>query len=895
MRTKGRQALSLLVALLVSVVYLTPVLAQTPGCSKVITYYNWNVITPPKAVAGQKITDHAVDPTNADLIYATNGSVIGVSDDGGCTWEQPYPAGPGGTVPITIKTIDTPALNVAVVGLQRGPDVVGAPSIALTENGGKTWSEGGVGLPPTGTIEFLESPGDAQRVIFAGIDEGAGAADLLYLRNDNGLTWSLQSDLSAANVQMGIWGLAASPLDPDLMWAYGPGGLWQSRNAGRSFTEVPELAGKNVVAADVIQEQGEKARIMTLLGGQNQAWLSTNTGRNFNVMPTPGPGDSIDHGPSDWEFVITAQGRTYLYVRAVRGWVDLQAPVPDAKDVGGIRGLPTPSLAVHTDNVIQLFRASPERRGGPIDEAGVNVSLNQPPPLAVKDATFGPPGKEIYLKAGEEKTIPYVLTIPPRRVPLDVYFLVDTSSSMKNTIDALAERLADITNALIAEKVDVQFGLAVYRSYPNSFPPRAECEPGQPSLPGAPCERNYVYEQVVDITRDTRLLEQGLENLVADAGGSYDAHLEALKATVTGEPVDLPPRGVENGYDVGAGEQAQFRDKSVRVVIHATDEAYGRGAGDAGNDPDGTVRNGPPPNIPPEGPIIDEFIANEVEHVGLSVGRLPYRDMVNMSRDIGTLASKDVDCDRNGVVDIPAGKPLVCKLFQEDLASEIPNVTPAVVGLLSAVQDRATVTLQAKHGGDVITEGQEVVKTITPNVYSDMVLQTANELPFEVTYACSKSQAGERFPVTIAPTSPEVPKLGSLGVHAKVICVKEKKDEEPPFLAALLPVPLVGLVVPPIPPPPPAPVTQLNPATQAQAQGQAQAAAATQEEEQPQLAYVTAYEEALENQFAMSAYESRRRGLPPGAALGIGAVSVSLMYGAGLALRRRTRVERARY
>jgi len=889
MRTKGRQALSLLVALLVSVVYLTPVLAQTPGCSKVITYNEWNVIAPPKAIAGQKITDHAVDPTNADLIYATNGSVIGVTDDGGCTWEQPYPAGPGGAVPVTIKTIDTPALNVAVAGLQRGADVVGAPSIALTENGGKTWTEGGVGLPPTGTIEFLESPGDAQRVIFAGIDEGAGAADLLYVSNDNGLTWSLQSDLAAAKVQMGIWGLAASPLDPKLMWGYGPGGLWESRNGGSSFTEVPELAGKAVVAADVIQEQGEDARIMALIGGRNQAWLSTNSGQNFNVMPTPGVGSSIDHGSSDWEFVITAQGRTYRYVRAVRGWEDLLAPVPNVVDVGGIRGLATLSLAVHTDDVIQLYRASAAGLGTDEDDFGGNYSLNQPPPLAVKDATFGPPGKEIYLKAGEEKTIPYVLTIPPRRVPLDVYFLVDTSSSMKNTIDALAARLADITNALIAEKVDVQFGLAVYRSYPNSFPPRTECEPGQPSVPGAPCERNYVYEQVVDITRDTTLLEQGLENLVADAGGSYDAHLEALKATVTGEPVDLPPRGVENRYDVGPGEQAQFRDKSVRVVIHATDEAYGRANGGAGNDPDGTVRNGPPPDIPDEDPIIDEFNANEVEHVGLSVGRLPYKDMVHMSRETETLASKDVDCDRNGVIDIPAGEPLVCKLFQDDLASEIPNVTPAVVGLLSAVTERATVGLEAKRGA-------EVIKNVTPDLYPDTMLQTAHELPFSVTYACSKSQVGERYPVRVAPTIDyEGMDLSSLGVNAKVICVEKKEDEEPPFIAALLPVPLVGLVVPPIPPPPPAPVTQLNPATQAQAQGQAQAAAATQEEEQPQLAYVTAYEEALENEFAMSAYESRRRGLPPGAALGIGAVSVSLMYGAGLALRRRTRVERARY
>jgi photosystem II stability/assembly factor-like uncharacterized protein len=895
MKTRGRRLTSFLVAVAMTAVYLTPVLAQTPLCKNVLNYNEWNVISLPNPRSGPpKITDHAVDPTNADVIYATNGTVVAVSVDAGCSWKQPYPAAPADALPSSVKMIDAPSTNVAVLGIQRANDLAGIPSIAYTQDAGQTWSEGGVGLPPVGTIEFLESPGDVRGVMYAGIDEGAGAADLLYVSNDNGATWTLRSDLSKATPQMSIYGLSADPQDPEVLFAYGPGGLWKSEDSGRSFSRIPDLAGENVLDADVIHEQGKDARVMAILGGKTEALLSTNGGRNFNVVPTPGQADSIDHGSADWQFVITGGGNTYLYDRLNRAWRNLAPPVGGTKDVGGIRGVPALGLSVRTNNVIEVYLAGGTGYPPPPLVAGPDTSIVQPPSLITKNATFGPPGKQIRLKTGEEKTIPYALSLPPRRLPVDVFFLVDTSSSMKNTITSLAERLGDISNALLELKIDVQFGLAVYRSYPNSFPPRRECEPGGPSTPGAPCENNYVYEKVMEISNDTAALEEGLNGLVADAGGTYDAHLEALKATIMGEEVDLAPRGVRNNYDVQAGEQAHFRDKGLKVVIHATDEAYGRVDAEDDDDLVDPARNGPPPDIPPEQPIIDEFNANNVKHVGLSIGRLPYKDMVNFSRETETLATNDVDCDQNGVVDIPAGAPLVCKLFQEDLESEIPHIAPAVVGLLRAIQERSTVSLLAKEQGSVVQEGESVIKRVTPDSYSDVVLQTANELPFSVTYTCSKSQAGERFDMTFSPFSEDLPNLDSHKVEAEVICLDKKKEKEEPFTAAFLPIPLIGLVLPPPPPPPPAPVSQINPAsqTQAQAQGQAQAAAATQEEEQPQLAYVTAYNDAMENEFAMSAYQSRRRGLPPGAALGIGALSVTLMYGAGLAYSRRTRVER---
>jgi hypothetical protein len=893
MRSRGRQLLSLLVALAMTFVFVMPVFAQTPGgCTNVDVRGDWTVIDVPKSGA---ITAHAVDPLTPETIYATDGSVVGVSTDGGCEWKRPYPTAPANTLPTAITDIDAPTLDTAIVATHRGNALAGVPGIAYTVDSGATWTEGGVGLPPTGTIEFLESPGDLPRPLFAGVDEGSGAADLLYVSTDNGATWTLQSDLTKLTPQMNVIGLTGDPTDPTQLFAYGPGGLWRSEDGGESFASVSKLAGENVLDVAVIHPSGApKSNVMAILGGKAQAQLSTDGGEDFNIQHLPGPGQSIDRGNSEWDFLLTAGGNTYVYLRPIRSFVDLNAPMAATEDVAGNRALPNLGLSVHNDDQIGLYRQGGFLPRG-YDPTGVNVPVNQNNDLAARHATFGPPGKKIYLKAGESKTVPYVLSIPPVRVPLDVYFLVDTSSSMKNTIDSLAKRLGDITNALLAEKIDVQFGLAVYRSYPDTFPPRRECGPGESSTAALPCERNYIYEQILDISKDTGPLADGLSNLIADAGGSYDAHLDALKGTVSGQPVDLAPRGVENNYDVQAGEQAKFREKSVRVVIHASDEAFGRPDSNGNTDPVGGG-NGPEPDFPDEEEIIRMFNANDVEHVGLSVGRLPYKDMVHFSRETETFASQDIDCDQNGVVDVSAGEPLVCKLFQEDLASEIPNIVPAVTNLLSSIKDRTDVTLVAKRDGHEIEEGQEVIQDISPNVYPDRILQTAHELPFDVTYACSKSQAGERFPVSISPFSEGAESLSNLSVDATVVCLKEKEEDEPPYLATFLPIPLAAIALPPPVPPPPAPVTQSNPATQAQAQGQAQAAAATQEEEQPQLAFVAADEGlAIDQEYAMSAYDSRRRGLHPGAALGLGALSVTAMYGTGLALRRRTRVERARY
>jgi hypothetical protein len=311
----------------------------------------------------------------------------------------------------------------------------------------------------------------------------------------------------------------------------------------------------------------------------------------------------------------------------------------------------------------------------------------------------------------------------------------------------------------------------------------------------------------------------------------------------------------------------------------------------------------PTPKIPTLAEVSDAFNERGIEHVGLSVkspGESSYYDLQRMSQATGTLASGPVDCNGDGTTDIAAGKALVCELNTTDSDAGL-NLVPGVTGLLRSVGGlQASVQLETQ-------KGAEVVETTTPEVYESVILQTEKTLSFDVTFHCSFKQAGKKFNVKVAPTG--APGLLGLSADAVVRCkdlppeAKEKRKERKerkkiPPLAVLPPViPLVSIAVPP-PPPPPAPITELSSASQSQAQSQAQAqaqgAAASQEQEEPQLAFAQAYFEAGDPEYAMSSYNGRSRS-PVTPALGVGAVTVSLMYGAGLAARRRMKRAEARW
>jgi hypothetical protein len=828
--------------------------------------FEWMSIDAPRfSVGGRDLVSYAVDPSNGDHLYATNGTVVAVSRDGGCKWKETYtfdlPVG-GEIRKIVAPAVDRAALAVATpVG----------PSVVVTDDKGATWSTGGTGLPPQGDPETFVAVRTIPGGLFMGIDFGGGALDALYASVDGGQTWLLRSDLSDARVNGGIDGISIDDMNPQSLWAWGTGGLYHSKNGGAAFTPVNEFNGKPTV--NTVARGGSVMTFLPESRPRPKSSVSKNNGNTWLFNPSPGKVTSADHGPEQDSIVISAAGLAYIYNPNLFIWHDLEAPNPGFTDV-----------RFHTGGGLSIFGRTARTIERSVDAPpvgcllrndcrlpifiGPNVSLRQPPGETRKETRLGPDGRRVVLTPGESKTVPYRLRMPETPVPLDVYFLVDTSSSMTQTLKGLGHSLGGIVNGLHERRIDVKFGLAEFRAYPSKGPADTSEE------------KNYVYKQIAQIPASLGDLEEAIEGLAPEAGGHYDAHIEALYQTATGDGVDVFPVGVSNEHDVPRGLQADFRDKAVRVVIHASDESF-KSNKDADSVDPRNAGDAPPPDIRPVGEVIDALNAQEIKHVGLSIGKEPREDLKKVSQRTDTLATGPVDCDANGTTDLQTGDPLVC-LLRSTQSNKAFNLVPPVVGLLRAVQEQTKVSLEAR-------KGEAVVRQISPRVHEGVVLQTDDDLEFDVTYRCSRSQAGNWFPVRLQAVA-NIPL--NAAVDARVVCKDEPADPDLPVSSL---APLVAFLVPPPPPPPPAPVSQLNPATQSQSQAQAQAAAAHQEQEEKQLAYVASFDEAQfseETELAMSVYRSHRE-VPAEAFLGMGAVAAGMMLAAAVALRRRHQIRLA--
>ncbi|MEA2447683.1 MAG: Sortilin, neurotensin receptor 3, partial [Actinomycetota bacterium] len=215
-----RRILPALLCMLFSVVSLASFAhsAEAAGsCSGVTTSGRWTTYQGPRFTSGgSTITSHAVDPADTRLMFVTNGKVVMVTRDGGCSWKESYAGKDLVTLAgsYTIKNIVIPVTNN--VGLLIEQETAGNPRPVLeaTSNGGQTWETRGLGLPPVGQPEFIRTAPSNSAIVYVGVDNGGGTLDTLYVSNDEGATFNLRSDVSQAKPNAGITGLEVDPLDP---------------------------------------------------------------------------------------------------------------------------------------------------------------------------------------------------------------------------------------------------------------------------------------------------------------------------------------------------------------------------------------------------------------------------------------------------------------------------------------------------------------------------------------------------------------------------------------------------------------------------------------------------------------------------------------------------------
>lgn len=139
--------------------------------------------------------------------------------------------------------------------------------VSASSDGGRTWQ-------PLGTRSDAMSLGAAPdgSIVIAGHEVFAAS-------RDEGRTWA---DIPAALPSLDIHGFARDPADPSRMWAYlATGGLWESRDAGRTWERIQQ---QNVLYPVAVQAAGA-----TRLFGVTAEGLASSDdgGRTWRAVVTP--------------------------------------------------------------------------------------------------------------------------------------------------------------------------------------------------------------------------------------------------------------------------------------------------------------------------------------------------------------------------------------------------------------------------------------------------------------------------------------------------------------------------------------------------------------------------------------------------------------------------------
>ena len=857
----------------------SPAAAQT-GCGKATG--NWTSVAGPSFPSGGKaITDLAVGPADPDQMYVTNGSVVMRSSSEGCNWSGSLEATLSGGLPAAGGSVQVTELQApgsgrtAYAAVQETVGPASRPRVMRTDDGGASWQEASAGLPPAGAPALLRAAPGAPETVYLAVSV-QGVIELLYGTDDGGASWTPRSNFSRS-AAAGVTDVRVDPQNPTELWAGAPDGLYHSTDGGRTFTAVPEFAGGPAGPIDVARVKGQPASVMAFRAASGGALLSEDGGQTWLQVASPGNPTSVAHGSIPQFRMISSVGRVWVYTPTLFNWVDAKAPAPG---ISGLTGATTKAPAFYgfTGSTIEIYKGPV---GASVDLPGGELVLpdrslldpGTPPPE--RPAKLSPGTRVVKIDAGDTRTVPYRLVVPKSRTPLDVYFVIDTSSSQRRFIVQMAEALETIVNELVASGADVQLGLAEYRNYPDSDPPRLG-PPGSPFY-----EPNFVYQQRQPIAPTTAGIEQALETLEPGGGGHYNAQLEALYQSATGEGYDSEPAGPA-GNDVPPGLSADFRRSALKVAVLVSDEEF----------VERPLEDDPvPPDLRSFDEAAEALRESKIKQVGLS---LSYKgtahataDMQEMARRTGATApSAGVDCDGDGSSDVGSGEPLVCTLSRKELGEDTA-LASAIVNLVESIRTRESISLD-------VAGRDEITQKVTPDLYESVVLQSANALTFDVTFRCPMSLAGKSFPVKLT-TKGIDPAVSST---ATVKCRSVAESEED-----LLPIPFERVlgIIPLVPVSPPPPITELASSTQAQAQSQAQAQAqasmAAQRQQQPQLAFVHAVHamrQKAQEEYAMSSFRAPMEVPATALALAGATVLMSAAFGLAMGRQRRTRVATSR-
>ena len=830
---------------------LSLVASAQPICPGVVESGGWKTLGSPEYPSGERsVTDFAVDPYAANLIFATNGTSLMVTLDQGCTWEPrlvldtlPTLAIPLSGANSQIVDIEIPQSRYAhtniylLVAEKAGP--LSRPHVLVSRDGGQTWALSDQGLPPaTGTLHGLHVAPDSPQFVYLQSTLPTGN-DELFASTDGGRTWQRRSQIPPEG---GATGLAVDPQNSNELWFYGAG-LYHSTNGGTSRAYI-NYVPPPVPLLDVWHGATDLSRIAAWAPETSNFFVSQDGGRKWQQLGAPlfGRALALDHGLAKWDIYLSMHEGLFRLTDG--GWRDITPPSHvDLVDIE-VTQTETPTLVGRTPTTLEILPNMTEAAAlDPFEVRAATVESHGVPKLL-------PESFEMTLRPGQKKTVDLNLELPPLPNPLDVFFLVDTSKSMDSTIAGLRVGMQEIIDDLAASGLDVQFGVGEFKDYP--IPGYGDAQQG---------DFPYRLDRVIGPPDDE--LKAALERLESSGGGALDQPESQLTglyqaATGAGDPPWVP-----------AGQDAGFRPEALKVIVHITDATFHREA------------QHPSPSFDA---VAQELKDHNILQVGLAIygpnGAKGLGDLKEMAEATGTYAPEPVDCDDNGTSDIAPGEALVCEILDEDYDGTL-NLAPAIVATLKAVTQEVNVEL-------VPAESDELVDDVSPGVLTNVNLKEPNEIGFSVTFSCPPALFGtknNKVPLE-AMVGKTVQATSLATVNCKPQIQAEKKPvKKIPLLTPAVAAPIVALAAPP---PPPPPVIEQIPGTQNMAQ--AQGAMATEEQEQLQVATAqqrSRFQSAKEDLYEFSAYKDNRSNPAP---LYAAAVLLGAAYAASTVLRERLRI-----
>jgi len=834
---------------------VTP-LAGAQACNSSPTYAGggWLAFKPQGLGAVTEQTSVIYQP---DEMFATDGTNVSRTDDGGCLWQQlvlpptpivdapplpvPLPVSvPAGAVHVNAITAPSSATSSQFVYLAAHltipqSDTSGLPSplsdtqspatqpyVFASNDSGLSFQGHQSGLPTIGTVTDIAASPTSPNIVYASVIDNSSQKTGLYRSIDFGQTWTF---MSPAQPKHGS--LKVNPAVPTSLFGEFASGLEVSSDSGSTFSPVSHTSPSS--SYDVAAGAG----YIQLVQGYSDSsrWeRSTNGGNTFvsqrgpvaaSMIATSALSNNVLVGDGNSDWLEVAHGASYKSV----------AVTPSAGPLSNVTMAAPYFFLMSASGIIRPNQSSDAlvARLLVLTVGTVKIRVTMTPvqlvPHALKQfpSSLFPGKQTVSLAPGQHKDVTYQLLLPRTPSPVDLMFLVDTTSSTDSTLNGVRQDLGTVVNELGAVGLNAQFGVAEFRDYP-------------PDDFGNGESTDYPYKLRRVIGPPNASLKVALNALKPSGGGDLDeADLTALYQSTTGAGQQLVNVDNKRRQVIAPGLEAQYRSGSLRLAVVATDAAYHKES------------DYPTPKW---AAAVQALQDAGVHQIGLAVqtmsGGQPtgfdsLTDERRMASDTGALAPiGGVDCDGDGFIDIPQGDALVCKIpHPADQKSPVDGVVPqappaplhianAIVDLAANIPDLSSVGLRIKGAPASVASIVSVPSAPIENLRAD------NTVSYTVRYTCPNTNAGHKWSMSLE----AVAGIRSLtSSAADLACAPRPKPPVIPPAAEILPAVGVAAVAPAVPPNPPAQGTgnaNPNPAVNANA-GFAQ-----QEDQQRQLAFADA-------------------------------------------------------